>query len=376
MDLCETIYLLEMRLLISGSRIWDTATGQCLQTIVHEDNAPVVSVRFSPNGKYVLAWTLDGCIRLWDYVEGVCKKTYQGHENKKYSIGGAFGVYGGEAFVASGSEDGSIIFWDVKSKNILQKLEAHDGVTLWVDAHPTLDAIVSCGLDGKLKIWINYDEDLEPNGIPMEMISDDKAQDIAEIQASHEANEDIPEEKTITKVEVILEEEAIIKPEKAMVQDETRSENYEEMADDTVILEPDNMTVQDEVISERVEMSPEEDYVMVESEAILEERAITEEEVILEQVEIIPEEEPIPEREESIANEEIFCEQEAAAPEEETTNEKIEDITEEKMDTEVPEALLPKAVRYGKEGIPEHLLTYDTPHAPTPSPISDYGGEF
>jgi COMPASS component SWD3 len=138
-------------------RIWDTATGQCLQTLVHEDNAPVVSVRFSPNGKYVLAWTLDGSIRLWDYVEGLCKKTYQGHENKKYSIGGAFGVYGKEAFVVSGSEDGSIVLWDVKSKNILQRLDGHDGVALWVETHPYLDLIVSCGLDAKVKIWINED---------------------------------------------------------------------------------------------------------------------------------------------------------------------------------------------------------------------------
>ncbi|KAL9010150.1 MAG: hypothetical protein Q9173_004893, partial [Seirophora scorigena] len=51
-------------------RVWDTATGQCLRTLVHEDNAPVSSVRFSPNGKFVLAWTLDSCVRLWNYVEG------------------------------------------------------------------------------------------------------------------------------------------------------------------------------------------------------------------------------------------------------------------------------------------------------------------
>jgi COMPASS component SWD3 len=112
----------------------------------------------------VLAWTLDGSIRLWDYVEGLCKKTYQGHENQKFSIGGAFGVCGQEAFVVSGSEDGSILFWDVKSKNILQKLDGHDGVALWVDTHPYLDMIVSCGLDAKVRIWVNDEEDMEGGG--------------------------------------------------------------------------------------------------------------------------------------------------------------------------------------------------------------------
>lgn len=106
----------------------------------------------------MLAWTLDGSIRLWDYVEGLCKKTYQGHKNKKYSIGGAFGVYGKEAFVVSGSEDGSIVLWDVKSKNILQRLDGHNGVALWVETHPYLDMIVSGGLDSKVKIWVNEDE--------------------------------------------------------------------------------------------------------------------------------------------------------------------------------------------------------------------------
>ena len=144
----------------SSSRLWDTGTGQCLRTLVHEDNAGVVSVQFSPNGKYVLAWTLDGCIRLWDYVEGLCKKTYQGHVNSKYSIGGAFGVYGRDAFVVSGSEDGSLIIWDVKSKHILQKIDdAHDGPVMWADTHPVLEAIVTCGLDGVIKVWVNDDED-------------------------------------------------------------------------------------------------------------------------------------------------------------------------------------------------------------------------
>ncbi|KAF2495657.1 WD40 repeat-like protein [Lophium mytilinum] len=140
-------------------RVWDTATGQCLRTLVHEDNAPVTNVRFSPNGKYVLAWTLDSCIRLWNYIEGKgrCVKTYQGHINKNYSIGGAFGVYGTRdypyAFVASGSEDGSVVLWDVSSKNVMQRLEGHEGAVLGVDAHPTQQVIVSAGLDRTIRLW-------------------------------------------------------------------------------------------------------------------------------------------------------------------------------------------------------------------------------
>lgn len=141
-------------------RVWDTATGQCLRTLVHEDNAPVTSVRFSPNGKYILAWTLDSCIRLWNYIDGKgkCVKTYQGHANKKYSLTGAFGTYGGEppyqyAFIASGSEDNSIVLWDVSSKNVMQRLEGHKGAVLSLDTHPTEQVIVSGGLDKTVRVW-------------------------------------------------------------------------------------------------------------------------------------------------------------------------------------------------------------------------------
>ena len=137
------------------SRIWDTATGQCLRTLVHEDNAPVTSVRFSPNGKFVVAWTLDSCIRLWNYVEGRCVKTYQGHKNEKYSIGGTFGTYadGEKAFLASGSENGQIVTWEVASKVILQGIDGHEGTVLGVDTFPAKEMLVSCGVDRTVRVW-------------------------------------------------------------------------------------------------------------------------------------------------------------------------------------------------------------------------------
>ncbi|EOA85076.1 WD domain protein [Exserohilum turcicum] len=142
-------------------RVWDTATGQCLRTLVHEDNAPVSSVIFSPNGKYILAWTLDSCIRLWNYIDGKgkCVKTYQGHVNKKYSLLGTFGTYGDRragqeyTFIASGSEDNTVVLWDVSSKNILQRLEGHSDAVLSVHTHPTEKLIASAGLDRTVRLW-------------------------------------------------------------------------------------------------------------------------------------------------------------------------------------------------------------------------------
>lgn len=156
------------------TRIWDTSTGQCLRTMVHEDNPPNTSVCFAPNGRYVLTFSMDSCLRLWDYVSGTVKKTYQGHENSKFSIGGCFGTLtptatttaidaeedgvknnsniGEGAFIAAPSEDGDIVLWDVKTKRVVQRVRgAHDGVCFWVDVHG--DTMVSAGQDGQIKVY-------------------------------------------------------------------------------------------------------------------------------------------------------------------------------------------------------------------------------
>lgn len=143
----------------------------------------MASVCFSPNGRFVLASYTDSCIRLWDFINTPCtvKKTYQGHINKNYSVGGCFGVLrsmrkliitngdegDGEeyqeeqweesdrvAFVTSASEEGDIVLWNVKSKEILQRVSGvHDGVCFWVDVHGETGTMVSCGQDGRIVVF-------------------------------------------------------------------------------------------------------------------------------------------------------------------------------------------------------------------------------
>ena len=40
-----------LSIIIGLCRIWDTASGQCLKTLIDDDNPPVSFVKFSPNGK-------------------------------------------------------------------------------------------------------------------------------------------------------------------------------------------------------------------------------------------------------------------------------------------------------------------------------------
>ncbi|KAK5950224.1 WD domain protein [Knufia fluminis] len=155
-------------------RIWDAGTGQCLKTLVDEDRKAVTAVRFSPNGRYVLAWTLDSSIRLWRYLGtdgGGCVKTYQGHKNTQYSLGGTIGEYDAvddetsmtkrEAFVASGSEDGDVFVWDINTKDILWRGSGHRDVVLSIDWARVKDGrglLVSVGRDRELRVWIEDTE--------------------------------------------------------------------------------------------------------------------------------------------------------------------------------------------------------------------------
>ncbi|WVZ60350.1 hypothetical protein U9M48_010395 [Paspalum notatum var. saurae] len=65
-------------MIVSGSydglcRVWDSATGHCVKTLIDDESPPVSFAKFSPNGKFVLAATLDSTLipRGKDYLEEI-----------------------------------------------------------------------------------------------------------------------------------------------------------------------------------------------------------------------------------------------------------------------------------------------------------------
>uniref|UniRef100_A0A673I9X4 WD repeat-containing protein 5-like n=1 Tax=Sinocyclocheilus rhinocerous TaxID=307959 RepID=A0A673I9X4_9TELE len=119
-------------------RLWDTASGQCLKTLIDDDNPPVSFVKFSPNGKYILA----------------CLKTYTGHKNEKYCVFANFSVTGGK-WIVSGSEDNMVYIWNLQTREIVQKLQGHTDVVISTACHPTENIIASAALenDKTIKLW-------------------------------------------------------------------------------------------------------------------------------------------------------------------------------------------------------------------------------
>lgn len=143
-------------IIVSGSydglmRLFDLATGQCLKTLVYNSsthgtatastndvvNFPISHVQISPNGRYILSLSLDGKIRLWDYMNNKVVKTYAGFAdgpadsdmvNTKYDSGSQFITATARPLVVSGSDSKGVLFWDVQSKEIVFQLQNGDTV--------------------------------------------------------------------------------------------------------------------------------------------------------------------------------------------------------------------------------------------------------
>lgn len=93
-------------------------------------------------------------------------KTYAGHTNVRYCIFCTFSITCGK-WVVSGSEDNCIYLWNLQTKEVVQKLSGHTGnstdillndliitgAVMCVNCHPTENVIVSCSLDGTIKLW-------------------------------------------------------------------------------------------------------------------------------------------------------------------------------------------------------------------------------
>lgn len=167
-------------IIVSGSfdglmRLFDTETGQCLKTLVFNSssygtatastndvvNPPISWVESSPNGKYILSSSLDGVIRLWDYMNNKVLKTYTGVNNdpvcRKYICGTKFITCTSEPLVVSGSDNGDLIFWNVQSKLIVYKYEQEKAPVFDIAVVENGRGLLTCNKEGVIR-YLSIDE--------------------------------------------------------------------------------------------------------------------------------------------------------------------------------------------------------------------------
>lgn len=163
-------------IIVSGSfdglmRLFDLETGYCLKTLVYNSasqgtatastadvvNFPISHVNLSPNGKFILSSSLDGAMRLWDYMDNKVIKTYLGvgdlpNISTKYICETAFITAGDSLLIVSGSESSGLLFWDVQTKEIVCQIKVSDGAVLGVDTTDGGRVLACCTNDGVVTV--------------------------------------------------------------------------------------------------------------------------------------------------------------------------------------------------------------------------------
>merc|ERR1712007_368045 len=91
-----------------GLRQYDLRKGELTNDDLY---SPVGSINFSRDGQCILVSTLNDTIHLLETGSGTELAQYKGHVNRRYKVQSAFDP--ANAFVASGSEDHHVCFWEL-----------------------------------------------------------------------------------------------------------------------------------------------------------------------------------------------------------------------------------------------------------------------
>lgn len=130
-------------------RIYDLRKGQ-LQC----DNlkSPITSVCVSSDQNCYVASCLDNSVRLCEIASGKLLKEYAGHKHSEFKGEAVFQADCNH--ILSGSEDGSLVRWNLVSGQVVNRTEkAHFKAVASLAYHPSKAMFITASYDGTAKVW-------------------------------------------------------------------------------------------------------------------------------------------------------------------------------------------------------------------------------
>ncbi len=119
--------------------------------LLRGDAEGVLTVRFSPDGRFLASSARDGTVRVWDPAAGKCLVTFRGHAADQWISGLAWSPDGKR--LASGGWDQRIEVWDAGTGKALASLRGHTGPIFGLDWSPDGKRLVLTSGDGTVKLW-------------------------------------------------------------------------------------------------------------------------------------------------------------------------------------------------------------------------------
>ncbi|EGD82810.1 pre-mRNA-processing factor 17 [Salpingoeca rosetta] len=136
-------------------RVWEWDIPVDIKYIADPSMHSMPSVAVHPNGKYMVAQSLDNQMLVFgarDRFRQNRKKIFKGHVIAGYACGVHFSPDG--TYVVSGDAYGNLCIWDWRTTKLYTKLKAHDKVCIDVAWNPNeTSKVATASWDGSIKYW-------------------------------------------------------------------------------------------------------------------------------------------------------------------------------------------------------------------------------
>ncbi|EFC46276.1 predicted protein, partial [Naegleria gruberi] len=136
-------------------RLWEYGVPTEVKKIADPEQHPMPFLEAHPNGKWMIAQSLDNQILTFDAQSRLKQqqnKIFKGHQIAGYSCQAGFSNDG--KFVFSGDYTGNVWFWDWKEAKQIKKMQCHEGIVIGSIWHPLDRSLfATCGSDSTIKLF-------------------------------------------------------------------------------------------------------------------------------------------------------------------------------------------------------------------------------